>query len=360
MTMGAILVVGTDSLRSSTPGFPSQGPVISPDAKTPIACLQVLGKSCLERSLEFLQRRGVAPVAVVLDENLSSLVPGLAARSVQITLVRKPADLWFAGERMLADYAGQGMLQALLIRLGPYVEFELNDLMEFHRAHGGPATRLYEKGDPLDFWLLDLQEHSQNGLADTMAFDREIVAEPYGLHHYVNRMRFARDLRQLVVDALLSRCSIRPEAPETKPGVWVDDGARVHRGARIVAPAYVGKGARIEADVLITRFSNIECDSHADYGTVVESASVLANTYLGPCLDVAHAVVAGTTFVDLRRNVAVEIDDPSLVGRTPSSGTGDSSIRRAIRSSLFLQKPRHGSGSNRPGQPLFASAESNV
>ena len=96
----------------------------------------------------------------------------------------------------------------------------------------------------------------------------------------------------------------------------MDDGARRHRTARIVAPAYLGRDARMGRSAVVARFSNVERNCHVEEGTVVDSASVLSYTTLGRGLDVSNAVVHGNEFVDLGRNLAIRIDDPSLIRDT--------------------------------------------
>jgi NDP-sugar pyrophosphorylase family protein len=135
---------------------------------------------------------------------------------------------------------------------------------------------------------------------------------------YVNRLNDARDLRRLAVDAFLGRCAIRPRGREIKPGVWIDDGARVHRSARIVAPAYIGRGTRVRASALITRCSNVERRCLVDYGTAIEDSSMLPYTYVGRGLDLAHSVCDGSRLVNLARNVAVTVEDAKIIGRTVS------------------------------------------
>jgi UDP-3-O-[3-hydroxymyristoyl] glucosamine N-acyltransferase len=60
---------------------------------------------------------------------------------------------------------------------------------------------------------------------------------------------------------------------EIKPRVWVDDGAQLHRRARVVAPAYIGRASSVREDTLITRFSNVESFCEVDYGTAIEDDS---------------------------------------------------------------------------------------
>jgi carbonic anhydrase/acetyltransferase-like protein (isoleucine patch superfamily) len=93
----------------------------------------------------------------------------------------------------------------------------------------------------------------------------------------------------------------------------MDEGAEVHRRARIVAPAFIGCASKVKADALITRLSNIERDCCVDSGTVVEDSSILANTTVGICLDLCHAVTSGNKLWNLEREVTVQIVDPSVM-----------------------------------------------
>ena len=87
----------------------------------------------------------------------------------------------------------------------------------------------------------------------------------------------------------------------------------MHRGARIVAPAFLGRGSRIEEQCLITRCSNVEQNCHIDYGTVVEDSSILPNTYVGIGLDISHAIIHGNILMNLEREVALQISDHGII-----------------------------------------------
>ena len=118
---------------------------------------------------------------------------------------------------------------------------------------------------------------------------------------------------------MLEKNAIRPVGKEIKPGVWVGEGARIHRKARVVAPAFIGAHSKIRASALITRGSVIEHHAEVDCGTVVENSTVLPFTYVGAGLDVMHSVVGFRRLSHLLRNVEVEISDDKLVGMSPAS-----------------------------------------
>jgi NDP-sugar pyrophosphorylase family protein len=97
---------------------------------------------------------------------------------------------------------------------------------------------------------------------------------------YVNRLAQARDLRRLVLDAFLSRCEMRPGGREVRPGIWLDEGTRVHKSSRLVAPVYLGRSTKIGPLAVITKFSNVERNCQVGAGMIMErrdSPSVLCN-----------------------------------------------------------------------------------
>jgi hypothetical protein len=199
------------------------------------------------------------------------------------------------------------------------MEVNVAEAVRFHRSHRKPLTQLEDKQGLLDFWVVDSNWFSSAATGCSLPFrygEFPGLPVPCRVSGYVNRLEEARDLRRLVVDAFLSRCEITPQGREVRPGIWIDDSARVHKSARLVAPLYVGGSAKVGPSAVITRFSNLERRSQVGAGTVVDSASILPYTVLGCGLDVSRAVVDGNRFVDLNRNIALQIDDPSLIRDT--------------------------------------------
>ena len=124
---------------------------------------------------------------------------------------------------------------------------------------------------------------------------------------------------------------MRPAGTEVKPGVWVDEGAQVHKRARIVAPAYIGRGSKIRQDTVITRCSSVEKACYVDCGTVIEDSTILSDTHIGISMDVCHAVVNGNRLLNLERDVVIEISDPGVMRST-------SPIRKQPRSTIHSRK----------------------
>src|SRR6202051_269054 len=205
-----------------------------------------------------------------------------------------------------------------------YTETDLLDLFCFHREERQADTRALDSESPLSLWVVETDKANAQ-LGDLLAPG----TASYFIRDYVIHLKEARDLRRLVGDSLRGRCAMRPSGAELKPGIWVDEGAEIHRRARVVAPAYVGREAKVMEDTLITRFSNIERGCYIDYGTVIEDSSILANTHIGIWLDVCHGVANGNKLLSLGRNVILETSDPSIMRAT-------SAVRQEASNTLDL------------------------
>lgn len=319
---GAVLIVGPVKEAAADFAARLSRPALEPPemlAGVPLSCVEILGRSMLARTLEWLRIAQVEPVTLLAVESIANLLGELPSRGIEAFFTGRPEDLWLLARQKVSEYFANGIPTVLLARLGAYVEFDLADILQFHKDRGSSLCRAFDGEGPLDFWVLgrEVVDAMANGTSGPP--DREkLPVHSYVRCQYVNRLRNAREMRQFAVDCLHSRCSIRPGGTEVKPGVWVDDGAHLHRKARVVPPAYIGRRTKVQASALITRSSSLERDCEVDGGTVVEDACILANTYLGRWLDVTHAVVDGSKFVDLRSNVAVEIADGAFVSRTES------------------------------------------
>jgi len=314
--LSAIVIVGPEiregresgvSLENASSEFPLGATQLQQTA--PLACVEVLGRSAAGRLIDELRRADVDTISVFADSTIAPRHDGVDS-STNVTLY-VAEDPWHMAAQKLASHARTEIEATLVMRASAHVEFDVTDFLQSHREQGKTATRAFDKEGPLDIWIIDKTRiaESENILTTLRASD----TARYGVRGYVNRLEHPRDLRQLVVDTLTSRCRLRPQGSEIRPGVWIDEGAQVNRDARIVAPAYIGRDARVEAQCLITRCSNVESNCQIDYGTVVEDSSILANSYVGIGLDLSHSIVDGNNLLNVERNVTLEITDPCVI-----------------------------------------------
>lgn len=291
--VGAVVIVGSSE----------SGNVSGELSHNSLACVEVLGRTVLGRTIEELLRASVDSVAVLASGPFSSAVMGhdkIGFFSAE--------DLWRKAAEKITTLNAEAVL---ILRLGAYVEFDPADIIQFHREQGKPLTRACNSDGCLDLWVIDPAILPPN--ADLLGCLQSEDAATYFVPGYVNRLETPRDVRQLISDGLGSRCHFRPQGFELRPGIWMGPGAQVERTARLVAPIFVGRNSKIADQCLITRGSNVESNSQVDYGTVIEDSTVLSNTYVGIGLDLSHSIVDGDNLLNLQHGVMLKIADPVVL-----------------------------------------------
>jgi hypothetical protein len=287
----------------------------------PFAYLDVLGLPVSERVGRQLQNFGVSHITFISDPPCDS---GQFAHTINFAhsmphIHAEGEQLWQAAEDTFVKYAEDGADLVFALRLGPYVEVDYEVLMQHHLdRHCAVTMAVDSKNEPLGLFVLSASARTDAAALFKSRMQRmRRESAPFQVKGYINRLETGADLRRLAVDGLLAKNAIRPEGKEIKPGIWAGTGARIHRKARVIAPAFIGTHAKVRAAALITRASVIEHHSDVDCGTVVENSSVLPFTRVGAGLDVMHAVVGFHRLAHLRQNVEVEIADQKLVGMVP-------------------------------------------
>ena len=306
-----ILVNSATSAAGSQTLFPA----------VPLGLLDVAGRSALDRLAERLQFQGVSRVTAIIEGN-----PALAACAITlpqgIEHQAAPADrFWRMSESAFNDL-GQGSTDVvLLIRLGAYLELDVEKLVQCHLEGRRRVTRAVREGAPLDVFCVYGSRRN-----DAASIFRSRFAgcrgewTPFPHESYLNALADSRDLRQLAVDMLTLKTETRPSGKEIRPGVWVAARAEIEKGARLVAPVFVGSAARIRAGAVVTRCATIEHHAAVDCGTVVENSTLLPYSSVGAGLDLAHSVAGMGQIANLRRGTIVEVSDASLFGLVAANG----------------------------------------
>ncbi len=334
MDVRAIVLISAPPHGQS--GFPTTAEAI---AGVPIALFDVLGKPVFHRVLEQISPHGIAATTLVTD--LPSSASSLFERPAGVKHVESAGEqLWRAAENAFTEHVQAGSEAVLVLRIGPYFEFNADELLQFHCDQRNRVTAVVDAaGESLSAFVLSASR--RNDAAFLFRHRLQQMRAPgtnYVCRGYCNRLRHAADLRRLAVEGLLGAAAIPPTGRQVKPGVWVGDGARIQRGARLLAPAFIGRRVKVRPAAVITRCSVIEHHSEIDCGTVVENSTVLPYTYLGAGLDANHSVLGLKRLSHLRRGVEVEITDPKLLGmRSTSAPVRTLSSAIALTSFLPLQ-----------------------
>lgn len=304
-------------------------------AGTPIALLDVLGRSALDRITDRLGQQGVSAISVVgeLSERVAN------GRRPNVSYTYTDGSPWRAAETAFNEQAQAGAELILVIRLGAYVELNVEQFIQFHLDNTARVTALVDReGNSLDHFAISASRRNDAAFllrSELKQFRSGCVQFPFS--GYVNRLLSAAGLRQMVIDAFSGDNQIAPCGEQIKPGVWVAEGARIQRGARLLAPCFIGANAKIRAHAVIARCSTVERDGCVDFGTVVENSSILPYASVGAGLDLMHSVIGFHRLAHLVRQTEVEITDPKLVNAI-SSAAHVRALGHAISLATFLPR----------------------
>lgn len=280
-----------------------------------LATMDVLGDAPVARVVQRLRRYGISECVVVCGTGDARSIRG--GRTAVHT-----GSPWKTAEAVFNEFVQKDTDVVLIVRMGPYVEMNFEDLIQYHLGHRGHVTVTVDpSGKSLDVVAVSASRRNDAAFLLRHALrNMRSPANQFVFSGYVNWLLKAVDIRQLAIDSFLQRNEIRPVGTEIRPGVWVGDGARIHPRARIVGPAYVGSRARVRAAAVVTRFSTIEHHAEVDCGTVIENSTIAPLMYVGVGLEINCSVVgAGQVIVNLRRNFEVEVSDPKLISTVPAN-----------------------------------------
>ena len=284
----------------------------------PYAFSDLLGKAVVFRVIDRLKQFDIQHVAVVTDEATGLWPAGTATNGTWFSSAGE--HLWKCAEQVFGDLAQSGAELVIVLRLGAYAEIDYGDLLQFHLDHRAHITVAADSdGVPFDTYVVSASRRNHAAHMFRSALTKfRTPCQPYLFSGYLNHLSSPNHLRQLAIEGLMRRIQLAPEGEQIKPGVWVGRGAQVHKGARVLSPAFIGPGSRVRAAAVITRCTALEHHTVVDCGTVVENVTTLPYTYLGAGLDVTHAVVGHSKLHNLKRGVEVEFADPRLIGESSS------------------------------------------
>jgi hypothetical protein len=305
MDIRGLLLVNSGNTKEKDSSFLASGP---------LGVVEVAGKTPLERMAERLQQFGILPVAAVVETTALPLNPTISF-PLGLNCVASSRDrFWRAAENAFNDMAQNGAELVVLVRLGAYAEIDFEQLVQLHLDRGSRVSQVSYQGQNLDIFCISASRRNDAASLFRSQLSRCRSECPLIEHSgYVNHLSDARDLRQFAIDILTRQTHTCPAGEEIKPGAWVSPGAMIEKGARILAPSFVGAFARVRTGAVITRCTSIEHHAEVDCGSVIENSTVLPYCYLGAGLDLAHSVAGMRQVANLRRDVTVEIPDPKLV-----------------------------------------------
>lgn len=314
MELGTIIITGRSHGNGSVSARPGGQRSRTLSGNSSIILWDVLGQSVLQRTINRLRDAGIALISVFHQEHRSG----------------KPhPEAW---EKAVLDYARSGVERILLVSLGAYNEVDFNDLLRFHLDNRTLVTNVSDDQGPLGISMIESKAVDSEALVRNRLSALASCSSSYEFSGYCNRLDTAADYRRLALHGLTALCQLKPVGREIAPGIWMGDGARINKSARVLGPAYIAAGSRLRPGVLVAGGSSIERNCDVDCGTVIENSSILPRTYLGPGLHVNQSLVNGSRLTHLGRNLEVELAETNLLG-----WSGNRASRRLLETleSLF-------------------------
>ena len=300
MDIRALVLVNSDGLNGEFSGLPA-------------ALIDVAGKSALQRTTERLRQFGAAEIKAVIEGPITFAPRGSGAAAPKcITTSRE--RFWRVAENAFGELVQDGAELVLLFRLGPYAEIDIERLVQFHIDQRCRVSQVSCGAENLEIFCISASRRN-----DAASLFRSQLTKcrsdcPLVEHTgYMNPLAGPSDLREFAIDILMLKTETEPAGKQVRPGVWVAPGAQIEKGSRLLAPAFVGSFAKVRAGAVITRCTAVEHHAQIDCGTVVENSSILAYSYVGAGLDLAHCVVGAGQLASLRRNTVVDIRDGKLI-----------------------------------------------
>ncbi|HEX3154190.1 MAG TPA: hypothetical protein VHV32_06165 [Candidatus Angelobacter sp.] len=304
----------------------------------PLATLDVAGKSTLQRMAERLRQYGISQISAVVESTAPSGIRNFGFPSDVTCVSAAPDRFWKTAESAFNDMAQSGAELVILIRLGAYAEADFEKLVQFHIDRKERVTRMAVDEQMLEIFCISASRRNDAAsLFRTQLAHCRSECPAFQHDGYVNLLASARDLRQFAIDILTRQTQTCPSGKEIKPGVWSAPGAMIEKGARVLAPAFVGSLARVRSGAVITRCSSVERHAEIDCGTVIENSTVLPFSYVGAGLDLAHSIAGMSRIVNLHRDVTVTIVDPKLVA-SMSVASGKRFVGSAAEALTYLPK----------------------
>src|SRR5690348_11884101 len=123
-----------------------------------LALLDVLGQPLALRSAQRLRRYQTDEVTLVASRE-SSPMPRIRIPAVQTWFktveVAPEDDVWRICEQVFSEYAQNGAELVLVQRMGPYLELDYDELIQFHLDQHGRVTRVVdETGKSLEAFVI--------------------------------------------------------------------------------------------------------------------------------------------------------------------------------------------------------------
>jgi mannose-1-phosphate guanylyltransferase/phosphomannomutase len=320
----------------------------------PKPLLPVVNRPIMEHVLRLLKRHGLTETVVTV-QFLASMVRNYFGDGEELGM-----NLTYANEEMPLGTAGsvKNAEEALkddaflVISGDALTDFDLTDLMRFHREKGALVTVcLTRVPDPLEFGITIVDEQGRverflekptwgQVFSDTVntgiyvmepeVFDYvqagvsvdwsgdvfpQLMKEGKPIYGYIadgywEDVGTHDSYSKAQADVLEGKVEVEIDGFEISPGVWVAEGAEVDPEAVLLGPLYVGDYAKVEAGAEIREHTVLGSNVVVKRGAFLHRVVVHDNVYIGPQSNLRGCVIGKNT--DVMR--AARIEEGAVIG----------------------------------------------
>ena len=316
-------------------------------AGRPKPMVPVLNRPVVEHLIRLLARHGICEIMLTthyLPQQIQDALGTGAELGVDLSYVVEEAPLGTAGS--VKQLQGQLKETFLVLSGDALTDLPLSAAIEAHRRSGALATLVVtEVDDPCRYGIVDHQGDGRivrflEKPRPDQVFSRTVntgiyVMEPEALDPCPpdEAFDFSRDLFPRLLqrkaplyavkadgywsdigdcgqyirsqlDALEQKVRLETLPPTSRPGVWIEPGARVHAKAQLVPPVMIGNGATVEARARVGPGAVLGPGCLVERGAVVEGAVIWEESRIG----------SDTTVVGAALGRRVELGSRSRVG----------------------------------------------
>ncbi|SEN72651.1 mannose-1-phosphate guanyltransferase [Actinacidiphila rubida] len=320
----------------------------------PKPLLPVVNRPIMQHVLTLLKRHGLTETVVTV-QFLASLVKNYFGDGedfgMELTYANEEKPLGTAGSVKNAEEALKD--EAFLVISGDALtDFDLSDLIAFHKAKGALVTVcLTRVPNPLEFGITIVDDEGKverflekptwgQVFSDTVntgiyVMEPEVFnyVEPdvpvdwsgdvfpqlmkegkpiygYVAEGYWEDVGTHESYVKAQADVLEGKVDVDIDGFEISPGVWVAEGADVHPDAVLRGPLYIGDYAKVESGAEIREHSVIGSNVVVKSGAFLHKAVIADNVYVGPQTNLRGCVIGKNT--DVMR--AARIDEGAVIG----------------------------------------------
>lgn len=320
----------------------------------PKPLLPVANRPIMEHVLRLLKRHGLTETVVTV-QFLASLVRNYFGDGEELGM-----DLTYANEEKPLGTAGsvKNAEEALkhdsflVISGDALTDFDLTELINFHREKGGLVTVcLTRVPNPLEFGITIVDDNGQverflekptwgQVFSDTVntgiyvmepeVFDYvaadvsvdwsgdvfpQLMKEGKPIYGYIAEGYWEdvgthESYIKAQADVLEGKVDVDIDGFEISPGVWIAEGAEVDSDAVLRGPLYIGDYAKVEAGAEIREHTVLGSNVVVKSGAFLHKTVVHDNVYVGPHTNLRGCVIGKNT--DVMR--AARIEDGAVIG----------------------------------------------